>query len=96
MTILNKINVDTTKQPLFLGEGLGLRRYDRFRYHQFYQLYSDHLSQFWRPNEFDLTKDRTDYESLTDTEKFIFTRNLLYQTMMDCLVIVTGKQMVRI
>ena len=31
-TVLNFKNVDTTKQPLFLGEDLNLQRYDRFKY----------------------------------------------------------------
>ena len=30
--IINKNNVDTTKQPLFFGEGLNLQRYDKYRY----------------------------------------------------------------
>jgi ribonucleotide reductase beta subunit family protein with ferritin-like domain len=31
---------------------------------------------FWRPNEIDVTKDRGDFKSLSDQEKFIFTKNL--------------------
>ena len=30
--LINKKNVDTTKQPLFFGEELNLQRYDRYRY----------------------------------------------------------------
>lgn len=86
MTILNKKNVDTTKQPIFLGEPLGLQRYDRFKYYEFYKLYSDHLGQFWRPNEIGIDKDRSDYEKLSESEKFIFTKNLQYQTMMDSVI----------
>jgi ribonucleotide reductase beta subunit family protein with ferritin-like domain len=29
---------------------------------------------FWRPNEIDVTKDRGDFKSLSDQEKFIFTK----------------------
>ena len=31
-TVLNTKNIDTTKQPMFLGEDLALQRYDRFKY----------------------------------------------------------------
>jgi ribonucleoside-diphosphate reductase beta chain len=84
--ILNHNNVDTTKQPMFFGEPLGLQRYDRFKYHEFYKLYSDHLSQFWRPNEIALDKDRVDYPNLSKSEEFVYTKNLQYQTMMDTVI----------
>jgi ribonucleoside-diphosphate reductase beta chain len=86
MSILNTKNVDTTSQPIFLGEPLSLQRFDRFKYYDFYKLYLDHQEQFWRPNEISLDKDRVDYESLTEDEKFIFTKNLQYQTVMDSVV----------
>jgi ribonucleoside-diphosphate reductase beta chain len=38
-TVLNFKNVDTTKQPLFLGEDLNLQRYDRFKYPIFFELF---------------------------------------------------------
>ena len=61
-------NIDTTKQPIFLGESLGLQRYDRFKYYEFYKLYSDHLSQFWRPNEISLDKEREMKDQSGDEE----------------------------
>ena len=86
MTILNKKNVDTTKQPLFLGEKLGLQRYDRFKYPIFWELYNKQIEFFWRPEEIELKKDRSDFKELTANEKFIFTSNLKYQTMLDSVI----------
>lgn len=85
-TILNKINVDTTKQPLFLGEDLGIQRYDRFKYEVFFDLFKKQVNFFWWPMEFSLDTDRSDFKSLSDNEKFIFTSNLKYQTMLDSII----------
>lgn len=85
-TVLNKKNVDYLKQPMFLGEDLSLQRYDRFKYPEFFDLFKKQLELFWRPEEIELTKDRVDFKSLKDHEKFIFTSNLLYQTTMDSVV----------
>jgi len=84
--ILNKVNVDYMKQPLFLGEGLALQRFDRFRYPVFFDLFNKQLTQFWRPEEISLALDRGQYQDLQDHEKFIFTKNLLFQTMLDSVV----------
>lgn len=85
-TVLNRINVDTTKQPIFLGEGLALQRYDKFKYPKFFELYQDQVELFWRPEEVSVMKDRNDFKSLTETEKFIFISNLKYQTLMDSVI----------
>ncbi len=85
-TIMNTNNVDTTQQPIFLGESLGLQRYDRFKYQIFFDLFNKQMQLFWRPEEISLSKDRNDYETLQDHEKHIFTSNLLFQTMLDSVV----------
>lgn len=85
-TVLNKKNVDYTKQPLFLGEGLGLQRYDKFKYPVFFDLFKKQREFFWSPEEISLSKDRNDFKELTDNEKFIFTSNLKYQTMLDSVI----------
>ena len=83
-SIINKKNVDTTKQPLFFGEGLNLQRYDKYRYKKLFDLFLQQLSFFWRPEEVDLSgKEKNDFLSLTDHEKFIFTKNLSYQILLD-------------
>jgi ribonucleoside-diphosphate reductase beta chain len=87
MSILNIKNVDYTKQPIFLGDNLGLQRYDKFKYPVFFDLYKKQMEMFWRPEEINLTKDRNDYKGLMEeNEKFIFTSNLKYQTMLDSVI----------
>jgi len=86
MTVLNKKIVDTLEQPLFLGEGLSLQRYDKNRYPIFIDLYTKQREFNWNPEEINLTKDRADYKDLTESEKFIFTSNLKFQTMMDSVI----------
>lgn len=85
-TVLNTNIVDTLKQPLFLGEGLSIQRYDRCKYEIFLNLFKKQLEFFWRPEEINLTKDRADFKKLTESEKFIFTSNLKFQTMMDSVI----------
>jgi ribonucleoside-diphosphate reductase beta chain len=86
MTILNKKNVDYLRQPMFCGEPLALQRYDKFKHPDFFDLFDKQIKQFWRPEEISLSKDRVDYGTLQEHEKFIFTRNLLYQTTMDSVI----------
>jgi len=88
-SILNKMNVDTLKQPLFLGEDLSLQRYDKFKYPVFFNLFKKQLEFFWRPEEIELKKDRSDFKDdsvMSENERFIFTSNLKYQTVMDSVI----------
>ena len=54
-TVLNLKNVDTTKQPMFLGEDLSLQRYDRFKYPKFFDLWRKQEEYHWLPEEVSLT-----------------------------------------
>lgn len=84
MNIINlNTNVDRLKQPIWFGESLSLQRYDTFRYPGIFGLFKNQLSYFWRPEEVDLGKDITDFKSLSKHEKFIFTKNLEYQILLD-------------
>lgn len=85
-TIFNTKNVDPMTQPLFLGKDLGVQRYDMLKYPVFKKLDSKQMENFWRPEEVELKKDRADFQTLTDNEKFIFTSNLKYQTMLDSVI----------
>lgn len=85
-TILNTNIVNTLDQPLFLGEGLSIQRYDKCKYEVFLDLFKKQLEFFWRPEEVNLTKDRADFKLLSEYEKFIFTSNLKFQTMMDSVI----------
>jgi len=75
--------LDATKQPMFFGEDLAVQRYDTFKYPVFDKLNQTQLGYFWRPEEVSLQKDRNDFLELRDEQKFIFTSNLKYQTMLD-------------
>lgn len=83
--IINTDNtVDYTKIPVFFGnDGMALQRYDKFKYSGFFELFKNQINAFWLPEEVDLSKDRLDYKSLTNNEKFIFTSNLKYQILLD-------------
>lgn len=83
-SVLNKSKtVDFTKQPMFFGEDLQIQRYDTMKYPIFDKLTQQQLGYFWRPEEVSLQKDRNDYLELREEQKFIFTSNLKYQTMLD-------------
>ncbi|AGH06864.1 ribonucleotide reductase subunit B [Synechococcus phage S-RIM2] len=83
MTVFNSNKVDTTKQPMFFGQPLGVQRYDNFKYPVFDRLTQQQLGYFWRPEEVSLQKDRADYQTLSPEQKHIFTSNLKYQIMLD-------------
>jgi ribonucleoside-diphosphate reductase beta chain len=85
-TIFNTKNVDPLSQPLFLGKDLGVQRYDIIKYPAFHRLDSKMMEFFWRPQEIELKKDRSDFKEMSDNEKFIFTSNLKYQTMLDSVI----------
>src|SRR5210317_635710 len=75
--------LDVTKQPMFFGEDLQVQQYADMKYPIFDKLNQQQLGYFWRPEEVSLQKDRNDYLQLNEQQKFIFTSNLKYQTMLD-------------
>ena len=75
--------LDFTKQPMFFGPDLQVQQYSDMKYPIFDKLNQQQLGYFWRPEEVSLQKDRNDYAELRDEQKFIFTSNLKYQTMLD-------------
>ena len=83
-SVFNKAKgLDFTKQPMFFGEDLQVQQYSDMKYPIFDKLNQQQLGYFWRPEEVSLQKDRNDYAELRDEQKFIFTSNLKYQTMLD-------------
>ena len=82
-TVFNREDVDFTKEPMFFGADQSVQRYDVFKYPALDKLNQTMLGYFWRPEEVSLQKDRNDYLELRDEQKFIFTSNLKYQTMLD-------------
>ena len=82
-SVINTVVTDTTKQPMFFGEDLSVQRFDKFRDKKFYDSYLTQLAFYWRPEEYSLSRDKADFEDLTEQEQFIFTSNLKYQILLD-------------
>ena len=82
-TTFNQNSNNALLEPMFLGNSVNVSRYDQQRFIAFEKLIEKQLSFFWRPEEVDVSKDRADWQSLTDSEKHIFISNLKYQTLLD-------------
>ncbi len=82
-TTFNQTANNALLEPMFLGNSVNVARYDQQRFMAFEKLIEKQLSFFWRPEEIDVSKDRADWQSLTDSEKHIFISNLKYQTLLD-------------
>ena len=83
VTVFNEKKTDTKKQPMFFGAPLGMQQYVDYKYPDFDKLTQTQLGYFWRPEEVSLQKDRSDYKTLTDQQKHIYTSNLKYQILLD-------------
>lgn len=82
-TTFNQTPNNALLEPMFLGNSVNVSRYDQQRYIAFERLIEKQLSFFWRPEEVDVSKDRSDWQGLTESEKHIFISNLKYQTLLD-------------
>ena len=82
-TTFNQKTTDTMNEPMFFGAPVNVARYDQQKHPIFEKLIEKQISFFWRPEEVDVSKDRVDFQKLTDAEKHIFTSNLKYQTLLD-------------
>ena len=82
-TTFNKKKFDALQEPMFLGENVNVARYDQQKHPIFEKLIDKQLSFFWRPEEVDITKDRSDYDGMEEHEQHIFLSNLKYQTLLD-------------
>ncbi len=83
MSVFNKQNKNHLKSTLFLGEELGVQRYEEMKYPVIDKLTEKQLSFFWLPQEVELSKDAKDFKDLTDHEQHIFTSNLKRQILLD-------------
>lgn len=68
---------------MFFDESVDIARYDRVKYPQLDKLTEKQMGFFWRPQEFNLTKDSKDFKGLQDHEKHIFVSNLKRQILLD-------------
>ncbi len=78
-----KTKNNALEEPMFFGQNVNVARYDQQKHPIFEKLIEKQLSFFWRPEEIDLSSDRSEYESLPDHEKHVFISNLKYQTLLD-------------
>lgn len=79
----NQVKNDMFKEPMFFGNPVNVSRFDQQKHPIFEKLTEKQISFFWRPEEVDVSKDRLDFQKLTDAEQHIFISNLKYQTLLD-------------
>lgn len=82
-TTFNQINNNPLTEPMFFGNPVNVARYDQQKHQIFEKLIEKQISFFWRPEEVDVSKDRVDFQKLSESEKHIFISNLKYQTLLD-------------
>lgn len=82
-TTFNQKNNDPLLEPMFFGNPVNVARYDQQKHNIFEKLIEKQISFFWRPEEVDVSKDRVDFQKLSESEKHIFISNLKYQTLLD-------------
>lgn len=82
-TTFNAEANDALKEPMFFGNPVNVARYDQQKHPIFEKLIERQVSFFWRPEEVDVSKDRIDFQKLSDAEKHIMLSNLKYQTLLD-------------
>ena len=82
-TTFNPVNNDQLKEPMFFGNPVNVARYDQQKHAIFETITEKQISFFWRPEEVDVSKDKIDFESLSDAEKHVFVYNLKYQILLD-------------
>lgn len=82
-TTFNQVSNNPLSEPMFFGNPVNVARYDQQKHHIFEKLIEKQISFFWRPEEVDVSKDRVDFQKLSDSEKHIFISNLKYQTLLD-------------
>lgn len=82
-TTFNQLSNNPLSEPMFFGNPVNVARYDQQKHQIFEKLIEKQISFFWRPEEVDVSKDRVDFQKLSDSEKHIFISNLKYQTLLD-------------
>tara|TARA_B100001094_G_scaffold270825_1_gene275843 strand:- start:1840 stop:2913 length:1074 start_codon:yes stop_codon:yes gene_type:complete len=83
MAILTKNKKSHLLKNMFLDESVDIQRFDLVKYPQLEKITEKQLGFFWRPEEVDISKDKKDFDALTEHEKHIFTSNLKRQILLD-------------
>lgn len=82
-SVFTKRKTSHTESPMFLGESVDIARYDILKYPSLDKMNDRMWGFFWRPEEVDLSKDRSDFNALSPHEQHIFTSNLKRQILLD-------------
>mgnify|MGYP000548056506 CR=1 FL=1 len=83
MAVLKKNKKSHLLKNMFLDEAVDIQRYDEVKYPQMDKITDKQLGFFWRPEEVDVSKDKKDFNALTENEQHIFTSNLKRQILLD-------------
>ena len=68
---------------MFLDEPVDVQRFDILKYPALDKITDKQLGFFWRPEEVDVSRDKKDFDLLTEHERHIFTSNLKRQILLD-------------
>lgn len=68
---------------MFFGEQPNISRYDTPTHPIFDKLIDKQMGFFWRPEEFDISKDKNDFKMLSDSQKHIWVKTISYQIVLD-------------
>lgn len=82
-SVFNTNKNNQLKEPMFFGQSVNISRFDQQKYKLFEDFIEKQISFFWRPEEIDVSKDRLDFQNLSEHEKHIFVSNLSYQCLLD-------------
>ena len=83
MSVFKKRIKSHLESNMFFDESVDIARYDLVKYNQYEKLTDKMLGFFWRPEEVDVSRDRSDFSNLTEHEQHIFTSNLKRQILLD-------------
>ena len=83
MSVLRKNKKSHLDKNMFLDESVDIQRFDQVKYPAIEKITEKQLGFFWRPEEVDISKDKKDFNGLTEHEKHIFTSNLKRQILLD-------------
>ncbi len=81
--IIRKNKKSHLKRNMFFDGSVDVARYDVVKYPQIEKITDKQLGFFWRPEEVDVSKDKKDFDNLTQHEQHIFTSNLKRQILLD-------------
>jgi ribonucleoside-diphosphate reductase beta chain len=79
----NQPDRNHTQKNMFADGEVDIARYDMVKYPWMDKQYEKQIGFFWRPQEVDIEKDKSDFRTLTEAEEFIFTSNLKRQILLD-------------